>query len=136
MAKVKVDFTMLELFSIQSEALDKEVNALAPSANDAGAISAWLTQNWRSITSMLLRFEQIGTAAFKGLTPPTGSRNAVAFRWPGSNHPVLRVALILLRLRKLTGSLTADQQTYLTFFEKAFKELMDKSRADAEAGRF
>jgi hypothetical protein len=136
MAKVKVDFTMLELFSIQSEALDNEVNALAPSANDPGAISAWLTQNWLSITSMLRRFEQIGTAAFKGLAPPAGSRNAVAFRWPGSNHPVLRVALVLLRLRKLTGSLTADQQKYLTFFEAAFKDLMDKSRADAEAGRF
>ncbi len=136
MAKVKVDFTMLELFSIQSEALDKEVNTLAPSASDPGAISAWLTQNWPSIASMLVRFEQIGTQAFKGLAPPAGSRNAVAFRWPGSNHPVLRIALILLRLRKLGQPLTADQQKYLAFFETAFKDLMDKSRGDAEAGRF
>lgn len=136
MAKVPVDYTMLEMFSLQSAALDQKVNELMPSAGDPAAISKWLADGWPHIISMLLRFTQIGPQAFKGLTPPAGSRDAGAFRWPGSNHPLVRVALILVRLRKLGQPLTPDQQTYLANFERNFKELMDKSRQDAEAGRF
>jgi hypothetical protein len=140
MAKVPVDFSMLQDFSRESGALDQLVNELAPSAGNADAIAKWLQNGWPHITSLLVRFEQIGPKAFKNITPPAtrpaGSRDSGAFRWPGSNHPLIRVALVLLRLRSLGRPLTNDQQKYLTYFETAFKELMDKSRQDAEAGRF
>jgi hypothetical protein len=140
MAKVPVNFSMLQDFSKDCAALDELVNELAPSAGDADTIAKWLQDGWSHITSLLVRFEQIGPKAFRNITPattrPAGSRDSGAFRWPGSNHPLIRVALVLLRLRSLGRPLTNDQQKYLTFFETAFEELMDKSRHDAESGRF
>jgi hypothetical protein len=118
MAKVPVNFSMLQDFSKDSAALDQLVNELAPAANDAAAIAAWLDTGWKHITSLLVRFKQIGPKAFKNITPaatrPAGSRDSGAFRWPGANHPLIRVALVLLRLRKLGRPLTNDQQKYLT----------------------
>ena len=138
MAKVPVDFSMLQDFSRESGALDQLVNELAPSAGNADAIAKWLQNGWPHITSLLVRFEQIGPKAFKNITPPAtrpaGSRDSGAFRWPGSNHPLIRVALVLLRLRSLGRPLTNDQQKYLTYFETAFKELMDKSSAGRRSG--
>jgi hypothetical protein len=74
MAKVPVNFSMLQDFSKDSAALDQLVNELAPSANDAGAIAAWLDTGWKHITSLLVRFEQIGPKAFKNITPPATGR--------------------------------------------------------------
>jgi len=141
MSRVRVDFRHLQDFSIASAALDQQVDQLAQSAPDAGAITAWLNTGWPHITSLLVRFAQISPPrVFQDMTPlvppPTGSRNAGAFRWPGSNHPLLRVALALLRLQKLGQPLTPAQQQYLANFETNYKQLMDKSRQDAEAGRF
>ncbi len=140
MAKVPVNLSMLQDFSKDSAALDQLVNELAPSAGNADAIAKWLQDGWPHIVSLLVRFEQIGPMAFMNIPPaatrPAGSRDSGAFRWPGSNHPLIRVALVLLRLRSLGRPLTNDQQKYLTYFETKFKDLMGKSRRDVEAGRF
>ncbi|VTU35484.1 eCIS core domain-containing protein [Variovorax sp. PBL-E5] len=140
MAKVPVDIGMLEDFSKSSQTLDTLIDELAPQAGSAAAISAWLDAGWPEINSLLVRFEQVGPQAFNRIKPPAakpaGSTNGGAFRWTGSNHPLVRVALILLRLQSLGQPLTRAQQQYLNYFEKAFKDLLDKSRADALAGHF
>jgi hypothetical protein len=137
MSKVPVDYTMIEMFSVQSRALDTKVDELLPKAKDADAISAFLTEGWPQIVSMLLRFDQLGMSAFKAAGPaPAGSRNAGAFRTPGAAHPLVRVALVLVRLQHLGKTLTQDQQRYLANLTKAFPETMSEHRAAAEAGRF
>jgi hypothetical protein len=140
MAKVPVDIGMLEDFSKNSKTLDDLLDELAPQAGNAAAISAWLDAGWPEIRSLLLRFEQIGPKAFKNIKPPAakpaGSVDGGSFRWPGSNHPLIRVALLLLHLQALGQPLTGAQRQYLDYFEKAFKALLDASRASAKAGRF
>ena len=137
MSKVPVDYTMIEMFSVQSRVLDTKVDELLPKANDAKAISAWLTQGWPQIVSMLLRFDQLGLSAFKAAGPaPAGSRNAGAFRTPGGAHPLVRVALVLVRLQRLGQTLTTEQQRYLGNVTKAFPQTMSEHHAAAEAGRF
>jgi hypothetical protein len=137
MSKVPVDYTMIEMFSVQSRVLDTKVDELLPRANDAAAISAWLTEGWPQIVSMLLRFDQLGLSAFKAAGPaPAGSRNAGAFRTPGGAHPLVRVALMLLRLQRLGQTLTTEQQRYLGNMTKAFPQTMSEHHAAAEAGRF
>jgi hypothetical protein len=128
---------MLEMFSVQSRVLDIKVDELLPKANDASAISAWLTEGWPHIVSMLQRFDQLGLNAFKTAgTAPAGSRNAGAFRHPGAVHPLVRVALVLVRLQKLGQKLTNEQQRYLDNVTKAFSKAMSEQRAAAEAGSF
>jgi hypothetical protein len=137
MSKVPVDYTMIEMFSVQSRVLDTKVDELLAKANDAGAISAWLKEGWPQIVSMLLRFDQLGMSAFKAAGPaPAGSRNAGAFRTPGTVHPLVRVALVLVRLEYLGQTLTQDQQRYLDNVTKAFPQIVSDHRAAAEAGRF
>ena len=137
MSKVPVDYTMIEMFSVQSRVLDTKVDELLPKANDARAISAWLAEGWPQIVAMLLRFDQLGMNAFKAAgPPPPGSRNAGAFRTPGGAHPLVRVALVLVRLEHLGQALTPEQQRYLGNLTKAFPQVMSEHRAAAEAGRF
>jgi hypothetical protein len=140
MAKVPVDIGMLEDFSLSSKTLDDLLDQLAPQAGNAAAIGAWLQQGWPEIQSLLVRFEQIGPKAFKNIKPPAakpaGSTDGGSFRWPGSNHPLVRVALLLLHLKALGQPLTGAQGRYLDYFEKAFKDLLDAGRASAQAGRF
>jgi hypothetical protein len=140
MAQVPVNFLMLEDFSRSSATLDALVDQIAPSADDPQALTDFLSTGEPEIISLLIRFEQIGTKAFeavpKGISPPQGLQKGGAFRWPGSNHPLVRVAMIMLRLEALGGSLSANQRKFLNFFEAKFKDLMDKNRADAERGRF
>jgi hypothetical protein len=90
---------------------------------------------------MLVRFEQIGPLAFKNIKPPAskpaGSRNVISLEWrKGGIHPLVRVALVLLRFQALGARLSGEHQTYLKYFESAFKEAMDEHRDDARAGRF
>jgi hypothetical protein len=141
MSRVPVDFTMLEMFSVQSRVLDIKVDELLPKANDARAISSWLTEGWPHIVSMLRRFDQLGLNAFKAAgKAPRGSRNAGAFRHPGAVHPLVRVALVLVRLQSLLQSsgqkLTPEQQRYLDNVTKAFPEAMSEQRDAAKAGSF
>jgi hypothetical protein len=137
MAKLPVDYTMIELFSVQSKVLDTKVDELLPKANDANAIADWLKQGWPQIVAMLLRFDQLGMGAFKAAgAPPAGSRNAGAFGAPGIAHPLVRVAFVLLRLQKLGRKLPADQQHYLDNVTKAFPQSISDNRAAAETGRF
>jgi hypothetical protein len=137
MSKVPVDYTMIELFSVQSRVLDTKVDELLPEANDTGAISAWLAEGWPHIRSMLQRFDQLGLSAFKAAGPPhPGSRNAGAFRSPGDVHPLIRVALVLVRLQSLGQPLTGEQQRYLENVTKAFPQAMSDHSAAAKAGRF
>jgi len=137
MSKLPVDYTMIELFSVQSKVLDTKVDELLPNANDANAMSDWLKQGWPQIVAMLLRFDQLGMGAFKAAgAPPAGSRNAGAFGAPGIAHPLVRVAFVLLRLQNLGRKLPADQQHYLDNVTKAFPQSVSENRAAAEAGRF
>jgi hypothetical protein len=140
MAKIKVTLPDLEGFSSDSAQLDLKLNELAGLANDAAAMAAFLQQGWPRIKQMLVNFERLGPKALKEVEKtsprPKGARAGGAFRWTGSNHPVVRVALALLRVRALGAKLTTEQQMYLNYFELAFKELMDTNRTAAEAGQF
>jgi hypothetical protein len=137
MSKVPVDFRMLEDFSKDSAALDGLIDELQSSSPGAASVAAFIQRGWPQIRSMLVRFEQIGPKAFQNLTgKPAGSRDGGAFRWPGSNHPLVRIALAMLFMKESGIPLDAEQQKYLTYFERTRADLLDKGRAAARSGRF
>jgi hypothetical protein len=124
-------FGVQNLFSEDSTALAALVDELAPFANNPDELAARLDR------FILLALE--GAALLTMLTKafaPFDKQHQFTFHWHGTAHPLVRVALVLLRIQKLGGTLTGDQQRYLKFSEGLLKEELDKHRQDGEAGRF
>jgi hypothetical protein len=124
-------FGVQKLFSEDAAALDALVNELAPFANDPHELAARLD----SFMPLAIEGGALFTLLAKSFKP-FDKQHQFTYHWPGTAHPLVRVALVLLRIQKLGGKLTQDQQRYLKFSEGLLKEELDKHRQDGEAGRF
>jgi Domain of unknown function (DUF4157) len=141
-AFVKKPMTLanLQTFSDASKQLDAALNAAA--SLDAAGLSSQVSAHFGEAKDLLVAFEQLGPRAFKAnpklaATKPAGSTDSGALRAPEALHPLVRMALALIRLRKLLGHpLGGEQQQYLDYFEKAFGQQVSARRTEAEAGRF
>lgn len=125
-------FGVQKLFSEDAQALDVLVDRLRPSAGDLGRLAAGVDDGF-------MRLAMEAAALFTMLAKffaPVSQQRQFTYHWPGTAHPLVRVGLLLLHIRKLGGTFTADQQRYLKFCEGLLKGELDKLRKDGEAGNF
>src|SRR5262249_21761119 len=107
------------------------MDKLAHVAGDADALSSDLADDMPlaiPALRMVERFER----AFR----PFNATHDFSVWSEGEVHPLTRTALAILRLRKIGGAISKDQEKFVKFCEEMFKDQMAKHRASGEAGEF
>jgi hypothetical protein len=118
-------------FAENAAILNNLMDQLTPFANDRDALESNLAGDMDLAIMVLVIFEKF----LKGFSP-LSEKHQFSYSWTqGPVHPLVRVALAILRLRKLGGTITVPQTKFLAYCEKIFKELAEQREA-GEAGRF
>jgi hypothetical protein len=134
-----------EVFDREAKALDPLVTALGPVAGDAKKLEKALTPLVDQAGTLAVRFIRLGPSA--GVV--AGSKKSQAIlpqqaqylftqEQGHSHHPIVRVALGILHLQALGGTLTPKQDALLKFCDNVptFKQQMDAYRAAGAMGPF
>jgi hypothetical protein len=134
-----------QTFDAAARALDPRIDALAPAAGDVAKFASALDPVVRQAGALAKLFIRLGPSA--GVVAGSARTRALLPEKPGflftmeeghAVHPIARVALAILHLKALGGTLTPEEDVLVKFCETipAFKQSMDAFANKGAMGKF
>jgi hypothetical protein len=132
-------FDVQRLFSDDLALLDQSADELAALAGDRDGLAAQLDVVLQKAGPLLGVFAHLGPGADPAPAKKDEKQHQVSVAWKeGHAHPLVRVALAIVRLQALGIVLTPGdpKSLFLGYCETVFKGEMNARRAEAEGGVF